>query len=232
MALFRHDGRARRWGIAGLLLAAVLLLAPAPGSAQDAAKAPAESTIAELQNAQEALEAGHAVPEEHVSGGMPQLNAYTFPSQIFWLIVTFGLLYWLLSTRALPRVGEILEARRDRIEGDLDRAANLRAEAEEALARYEAVLAEAQGKAQAQMRELHERLLADAAKRQAALDAELGQKLKAAEERIAAARERALDEIRDVAAEVAQAATSRLVGVEVSKDEARDVLDRVVAEAA
>ena len=88
---------------------------------------------------------------EH-GGGLPQLDAHTFPSQIFWLIVSFLALYWLLSRKALPRVGDILEARQERIAADLDRAAALRNEAEEALRKHQAVVAEAQARAAAQLK--------------------------------------------------------------------------------
>ena len=124
---------------------------------------------------------------EH-GGGLPQLDAATFPSQIFWLIVSFIALYWLFSRKALPRVGEILEARQTRIASDLDRAAALRAEAEEALRRHEAVVAEAQARAAARIKETQDRLAADATKRQAEVDAELNAKLAEAEARIGSAR--------------------------------------------
>src|SRR5215207_1563076 len=101
---------------------------------------------------------------EH-GGGLPQLNAATFPSQIFWLLVSFAALYWLFSRKALPRVGEILEARQKRIAADLDRAATLRAEAEEALRRHQAVIAEAQATAAAELKTTQDRLMAEAAKR-------------------------------------------------------------------
>jgi F-type H+-transporting ATPase subunit b len=206
---------------------------PAPG--QEAAPAHEPTALGDIEQAEEALEAGHPVPAaegEHGGAGMPQLRTETYLSQIFWLIVTFGILYWLLSTRALPRIAEVLGARQDRIAADLDRAAELRNEAEQALARYEEVLAEAHARAQARLREVDERLAADAAERQAALDRELAQKLQAAEARIAAAREQALEQIREVAVEVAQVAAARVAGLEVSPDATRAALDRVMAEAA
>ncbi|MEZ5932239.1 MAG: hypothetical protein R3F54_09850 [Alphaproteobacteria bacterium] len=72
---------------------------------------------------------------------MPQLEVSTYISQIFWLIVCFSVLYYLLSRKALPRVAEVLEARADRIRADLDEAQRLKKEAEDALARYERVVA-------------------------------------------------------------------------------------------
>lgn len=171
-----------------------------------------------------AAEVEHA-PE---GGGMPQLDVATFPGQIFWLIVSFGLLYWLLSKRALPRIAEILAARQEKIAADLDRAARLRAEAEEALQRYEATVAEAQAEAAAKVKATQERAAADIAARVAALDRELGARLASAEQRIALARDAALGQLADVAAEAAQAATRRLAGIEVTASEARAAVGRAL----
>lgn len=170
--------------------------------------------------------AGEAAHE--ASGGLPQLDAGSYPSQIFWLVVFFVLLYYLLSRKALPRLNDILEARQDRITADLDRAAKLREEAEDALRRYEAMLAEAQERAHALLRETEERLSAEYAERRAELDRELEQRIADAESQIAAATERALAGVRDVAAELVQLAVGRLAGFEIGLDEAR----RAVAETA
>lgn len=168
---------------------------------------------------------------EH-GGGLPQLDAKTFPSQIFWLIVSFLALYWLLSRKALPRVGDILEARQARISADLDRAAQLRHEAEEALRKHEAVVAEAQARAAAQIKETQDRLAAEAAKRQAEVDADLNAKLAEAEGRIGAAKDKALAEIRGVAAEVASAAVRRLAGIEVAAADVEATVASIAREAA
>jgi F-type H+-transporting ATPase subunit b len=178
----------------------------------------------------EGFEEGIAAAEH--GGGLPQLDAATFPSQIFWLVVSFAALYWLFSRKALPRVGDILEARQARISEDLDRAAALRAEAEEALRKHEAVVAEAQARAAAQLKDTQDRLTTEAAKRQAQLDAELNAKLAEAETRITAAKDAALAQIQGVAGEVAKAAVQRLTGIEVATAEVEATVKRVLGEAA
>jgi F-type H+-transporting ATPase subunit b len=159
---------------------------------------------------------------------VPQLDVSTFSSQIFWLIICFGTLYYLLSRRALPRVSEVLEARQDRIAADLDQAQRLRREAEAALAAYEKAMGQAQDEAQALLAEVQNRLQAEAAERQAELDRQLAGQLADAEAQIAVARERALAEIEEAAAGAAQAAAARLAGVEVSRDAAQTALRSVI----
>ena len=223
-----------RLRLVGLLLLGLLVAPAVP--AMLAATAHGE-TAAPAEHPGPAGGAGVAGFEEGVDaaehgGGLPQLDAATFPSQIFWLIVSFIALYWLLSRKALPRVGEILEARQTRIASDLDRAATLRAEAEEALRRHEAVVAEAQARAAARIKETQDQLAADATKRQAEVDAELSAKLTEAEARIGSARDQALAEIQGVAAEVARAAVKRLAGIEVGAQDVEATVARIVREAA
>jgi F-type H+-transporting ATPase subunit b len=220
-------------GHARLLLLAVMLALAAPAAFAAGSDASGHSAVESGPAGGpgvEGFEEGvHAA--EH-GGGLPQLDAATFPSQIFWLIVSFLALYWLFSRKALPRVGEILEARQERISADLDRAAALRAEAEAALRKHEAVVAEAQARAAAQLKETQDRINAEAAKRQAELDAELHAKLAEAEQRIGAAKDAALAQIQGVAGEVAKAAVQRLTGIEVAAQEVEATVKRVLGEAA
>ena len=171
------------------------------------------------------------VDAQHAEG-MPQLDPDTFASQIFWLVVFFALLYWLVSRKILPAIEQILETRRRRIADDLDRAAALRAEAEEAYTRYESGLADAHAAAQARLAEVRERVQTEQAERQAKLDADLAASAKEARQRTRVARGQAMAGIDSVAVEAARAATSRLIGVDVGEDEARRAMQAVRGEAA
>lgn len=93
---------------------------------------------------------------------MPQLNAEWYLPQIVWLFISLGLLYWLLRTKALPRVAEILDQRQRRMSTDLERAAAQRREAEEIMHRYEATIAEARDRAKALLAENQAKLQAEA----------------------------------------------------------------------
>ena len=70
--------------------------------------------------------------DQAASGGLPQLDYSTWASQIFWLFLVFGALYFVLATFILPRLREGLSERSDRISDDLDQASNMQREAEEA----------------------------------------------------------------------------------------------------
>lgn len=81
--------------------------------------------------------------------GMPQLDTDTFAGQIFWLIVSFGILYILISRSALPRIHEVMDKRKHRISRDLDRAEILSDEARQAKQNYETLQAQARNKSSA-----------------------------------------------------------------------------------
>jgi F-type H+-transporting ATPase subunit b len=144
---------------------------------------------------------------------MPQLEQiHTFVSQIFWLAITFGLLYLVLWRAALPRLAQILQTRQDKIDGDLTRAEALKKEAEATIARYEESMVKARSEAQSIQRAAAERFAAEAARRQDELTRRLAADSEAAEARIGAARDEAVANLQTVAAEVAQAAVAKLLG--------------------
>jgi len=150
--------------------------------------------------------------EEEGGGTMPQFDPTTFAPQIVWLVICFAVLYLLLRRVALPRIAEVLEERQERIAGDLDKAAALKAEAEAVLADYEKASAEGRAAAQAALRQAAESMSAQSAKQHAELGEKLTADLKVAESRIAKARQEATDNVRTIAADIAQAATERLIG--------------------
>ena len=163
---------------------------------------------------------------------MPQLDVSTFAPQLVWLAITFVVLYLLMAKLGLARVSAILDARRKRQDDDLARAAEMKAEAEAAIAAYQKAMAEARAEAQATIRDRAERFAAEAAERQRQLAQTLAEQTKAAEQEIVAAKERAFSEIRNVAVEVARSVTEKLTGS--APDEAKIIpaVDRAMAERA
>ncbi|TVQ39437.1 MAG: F0F1 ATP synthase subunit B' [Geminicoccaceae bacterium] len=151
---------------------------------------------------------------------MPQLDGSTFPSQVLWLVVAFGVLTWLMATRGVPRVADILETRQDRIAADLDRAQALRTEAEKAMQEQQAMIADAQARARTALLVAQEKSAAEAARRERELEESLQHQLKEAEARIQAARTQALSELEAVATEVSRAASGHLLGLDISAEEA------------
>src|SRR5271169_3355117 len=163
---------------------------------------------------------------------MPQLDATTFIPQLFWLAVSFLVLYLLMRLVALPKVGAVIASRRNRLDQDLARAAEIRAQAQAALTAYEAGLAAARAQAHEIIRETAERAAAEAAERQHQLALSLSEQIRAAERQIAAATEQAFSEIRGVAIDVARSLTEKLTGSEADEPSVAAAVDHAVAERA
>jgi F-type H+-transporting ATPase subunit b len=161
---------------------------------------------------------------------MPQLDLATFPPQLIWLAISFILLYVLMAKVGLPRVGEALLARRTRINGDLEKAAQMKNEAEAVIAAYEKALSEARMQAQITLRETMEQLNAQSAERQRKVVEELGKETAAAEKRIAQAKTEALGSVREVAVEVTRAAAQKLTGRDIDAARAGAAVDDVMRE--
>lgn len=153
------------------------------------------------------------------SSGFPPFDASTFPSQILWLAITFGFFWWLMAKKILPRIGEILETRRDQIARDLETAQALKDQTEKAIAGYEKALADARAKAQSIAAETRAQLNAETDAKRRAAEAELTAKLASAEADIGAIKAKALGEVGGIAADTAEAVIERLIGAGASKDE-------------
>jgi F-type H+-transporting ATPase subunit b len=156
---------------------------------------------------------------------MPQLDLATFAPQLIWLAITFILLYLVMARAGLPRVGQIIAARRARIDGDLEKASQMKSEAEAVMAAYDKALAEARQQAQITLRETGEQLAALAAERQKKVAEELARETSAAERRIDAAKREALGSLRDVAIDVTRAAALKLTGNELDQTRAATAVD-------
>src|SRR5579883_1757674 len=96
---------------------------------------------------------------------MPQFDPTVFAPQLFWLVVTFVLLYWIVAKVAVPRVGEAIDNRARVIQEDINRATQLKAETDAAAAAYERAMADAQAQAQEHMRAMQAELKAITDKR-------------------------------------------------------------------
>ena len=170
------------------------------------------------------IKAGTLVPAPGPKKVFPPLDTSTFASQFFWLAITFALLYYLLSRVALPRIGEVIEERRDRIQRDLDEAARLKDETAKALASYEQAMSDARGKAQAIAGDARSRITAEVDKERGRVETQIASKIADTERRIVATKTAALERVNEIVTDTAGAIVNKLVGVEVSADDVRSAL--------
>ena len=143
---------------------------------------------------------------------MPQFDPTYFASQLFWLYACFIVLFILLSVFAMPKIGAVLEERQKRIDGNLDKAGQLKHEAEAAIAAYEKALADSRAQAHKILQD-NAKSIADAADiRNKAIGEKLAQQIKDGEGRIQAAKDEALGHIREISIELVRASAEKLTG--------------------
>lgn len=170
--------------------------------------------------------AGHAAEAvEHTSGGMPQLDFSTFPSQIFWLAIAFVLLYLALDRFLIPRIGGAIEERKDRIAYDLDMAATKKVEADEAMAAYDRNLAEARAKAGQIAAENRAKLDAQLGEEAAAQEAKLDKSAAKADAQIAKARTDAMQHVEGIALDVADDLVEMLGDIKADPKKLQNALE-------
>lgn len=162
--------------------------------------------------------------------GLPQLHVPDFAPQLIWLAITFGALYLLMSRLALPRISEVIEERRLRIQRDLDEAERLKSETERALASYEQALADARTKANGIAKETRDRLAAEVDRERGGVETLINTKLADAEKRIGEMKSRALTEVNSIATDTAGAIVEKLLGRGVDASEIRQAMAAAPAE--
>ena len=152
--------------------------------------------------------------------GLPQLDIATWPSQLFWLVVLFGAGYVVMAKMVTPRIGAVLEERRQTLDGDLEKARNASADADKTRAEYESDLE----KARSDAAEFAKQAAMEATKKAEAADAKVARKLAdkvaSAEAALAKAKTEALANLNDIAAEAAMDAVAALAGIKTTSAQA------------
>ena len=155
----------------------------------------------------------HTAAEGGQKAPFPPFEKDTFASQLVSLLIAFVALYLIVSKIALPRVGSVLDARQNAIDGDLAEAQKLKEASDTALKSYESELAAARSRAQAIGAETREKLNAASEAERKTLEQRLSAKLAEAEKTIAATRDGAMSNVRGIAADTAAAIVQQLTGV-------------------
>ena len=151
------------------------------------------------------------------SGGLPQLDITTWPSQLFWLVVTFVIGYILISSLVAPSISSVLENRSTKISNDLETAKKAQDNAKEVYTSYEESLSEARSQAAIAAAKALEEAKAETASRDAAINKKLAASAKKAEARLSEMRDEALSSLEDLATETSQKIIAELTPVKVTK---------------
>lgn len=172
----------------------------------------------------EEIALGGVEPAEHKSAGLPQLDATTFPSQLFWLALTFAILYLYFSRKALPDISGVIENRRAHIDGDIGTADRIRKEAEAAQAAYEKLMGDARAGATKLMHDAEAGVRAKAEKELAALRDKAAKDMEVLEKRLTGEKKAIMAEMDNIAADIASRAAEKIVGIKPDLKQAQTVV--------
>ncbi|MDB3969190.1 F0F1 ATP synthase subunit B [Candidatus Pelagibacter ubique] len=150
------------------------------------------------------------------SGGMPQLNPEFWVSQIFWLIITFGILYVVLSKLILPKISANLETRKSQILENIEAAEKQREESEQKIEEYEKIVQSSKNEAKNYFKQAREKVLKDISVKKEILEKELDEEVNKAEIEIKTFRDNAPEKIKKIAVETSSDLLQELIGAEVN----------------
>ena len=161
--------------------------------------------------------------------GLPQLDISTWPSQLFWLVVLFTTGYIIMAKFVTPRIGTVLEERRAKLDNDLGKARVASEDAARIRAEYEADLDTARSAAA----EIAKQATAEAANKAEAgyakIAKKLAEKVAKAEDKLATARNDALVNLNNVAAEAALSAVAKVADIKITAAQASKTADKLAA---
>ena len=150
------------------------------------------------------------------SGGMPQLNPEFWVSQIFWLTLTFGILYIVLSKLILPKISANLELRRSQIQENIEAAEKQRESSDAKLKEYDNIILKSKLEAKNFFRDAREKVVKNINSKKETLDKQIDEEIKKAEQEIEALRKNAPEKINKIAIETSAQLVKKLIGAEIN----------------
>ena len=159
------------------------------------------------------------------SGGMPQLNPEFWVSQIFWLTLTFGILYVVLSKIILPKISVNLESRKSEIQENIEAAESQRQKSESKLLEYNKIVSETKLEAKNIFKNVREKVIKDINSKKAILDNQIDDEIKKAEQEILLLRKTAPEKINKIAIDTSSELIKKLIGADVNNSSISAIVD-------
>ena len=168
-----------------------------------------------------------SIVESSESSGMPQLNPEFWFSQIFWLIIVFGVLFATLSKLILPKISANLETRKSQILENIGAAEKQREESENKIVEYEKILLDSKNEAKNYFNKAREQILKDIDKKRKVLENEINEEIKKAEKEIIDLKNKSPEKINKIAVEASSDLVKQLIGVEVNNSSISAIVEDV-----
>ena len=164
------------------------------------------------------------------NSGMPQLNPEFWISQIFWLILTFGILYVLLSKLILPKISANLEIRKSQILENVEAAEKQREESEQKIKNYEKIIQDSKVEAKNYFNQTREKILKNINQKKNNLENELNEEIKKAENEIKELKNKSPEKINKIAIETSSDLIKQLMGIQVNSSSISTIVNSLSKE--
>lgn len=161
---------------------------------------------------------------------MPQLDFSVFPSQFFWLVINFALMLIIMSRFIIPKTAEMINLRKEKIDGNLEKAAEIKKQVEATIEKYNEALALANSKANISLQKTRDELKETINRRQADLITRLNAEIEAGEEKIASSKAKALQKIEEASADLAVEVLGKLGFSGIKVKDAKNALESIKKE--
>ena len=159
------------------------------------------------------------------SGGMPQLNPEFWISQIFWLTLTFGILYIVLSKLILPKISANLESRKSQIQDNIEAAEKQRKDSESKLKEYDDIIFKSKLEAKNIFKDSREKVIKDINNKKETLENQINEEIKKAEKEIEVVKKSAPEKINRIAIEVSSELVKKIIGTEINNSSISAIVD-------
>ena len=159
------------------------------------------------------------------SGGMPQLNPEFWISQIFWLTLTFGILYIVLSKLILPKISANLELRKSQIQDNIEAAEKQRKDSESKLKEYDDIIFKSKLEAKNIFKDSREKVIKDISNKKETLENQINEEIKKAEQEIEVVKKSAPEKINKIAIEASSELVKKLIGAEINNSSISAIVD-------
>ena len=159
------------------------------------------------------------------SGGMPQLNPEFWVSQIFWLLLTFGIMYLVLSKLILPKISKNLESRKSQISENIEAAEKHRENSDSKLKEYDDIILKTKLEANNIFKEAREKVIKDINSKKENLDRQIDGEIKKTEQELEIFKKSSPEKINKIAIETSTELLKKLIGAEVNSSSISAIVD-------
>ena len=161
------------------------------------------------------------------SGGMPQLNPEFWFSQIFWLIITFGLLFFILSKFILPNISSNLENRKSQILENIEKADEQRLESESKIKEFDKIIYESRVQAKNILNDAKKKISEDINNKKKLLDEEISSEITNVEKEISELKKRSPDTINQIAISTSSDLVKQIIGADINKSSISAIVENI-----